>query len=113
MMFKRKLIVVLAITLVSISALYLANSDILKAPNPYKTEVFKVKNGFGYQINYNSKLLIKQDYIPAIESNQTFCTIEDANRVAHLVSTKLFNKENPKITLENLNQLNIALNCNN
>ena len=91
----------------------MANSDMFEASNPYKTEVFKVENGFGYQISYNSKLLIKQEYIPAVQLNKTFCTEQDANLVAQLVSKKLYNKENPQITLENLNHLNIVFNCNN
>jgi hypothetical protein len=112
-MFRRKIILVLVVALVLTSGLYMANSDIFETSNPYKTEVFTVENGFGYQINYNSKLLIKQEYIPAVQLNKTFCTEQDANSVAQLVSEKLYNKENPQITLENLNQLNIALNCNN
>jgi len=65
------------------------------------------------QISYHSKLLIKQEYIPEIQLNKTFCTEHDAEKVAHLVCEKLYKKESPKITLENLNKLNINLNCNN
>ncbi|GAL78921.1 hypothetical protein JCM19274_3479 [Algibacter lectus] len=71
-MFRRKIILVLVVALVLTSGLYMANSDIFETSNPYKTEVFKVENGFGYQINYNSKLLIKQEYIPAVQLNKTF-----------------------------------------
>ena len=112
-MLKRKVVIVLMVILVAASAFYVANSDMFNKSNPYETEVFSIENGYGYQIKYNAKLLIKQNYIPAINLNKTFCTAEDADRVARLVSQKLYNKENPQITLENLNQLNVNLNCNN
>ena len=112
-MFKRKVLVVLILVLVAASVFYFVKFDVFSESNPYKSEIISVDRGFGYQITYNSKLLIKQEYIPEIQLNKTFCTEQDAEKVANLVCEKLYKNENPTITLENLNQLNINLNCNN
>ena len=109
-MTKKKWLTIFMLGLVIVSAFYLINS---KTQNPYKTEVFEIEGGFGYRITYNSKLLIKQDNIPAIQYNKIFCSQEDAEKVANLVAEKLYNKEGPRVTLENLNSLNINLNCTN
>lgn len=79
--------------------------------DPFKTSVYKTKTGFGYSISYNTKVLIKQDFIPAIQNNQSFCNFEDAQKVANLVKEKLHKKENPKLSLIELKQLNIQLIC--
>jgi hypothetical protein len=110
MMTKKKWLTIFLLGLVIICALYLMN---YKVKNPYKTEIYDVEGGFGYKISYNSKLLIKQDHIPAVQYNKVFCSQEDAEKVANFVSEKLYNKKGPKITIENLNSLNINLNCNN
>lgn len=75
--------------------------------------VYKSNNGYGYSVSYNDKLLIKQDYIPCIENNHPFCNYKDAQKVANLVVEKLNEKENPKVTISELNVLNIQLNCVN
>lgn len=79
----------------------------------FKTAIYQTNTGFGYSISFNDKLLIKQDYIPTIQSNQSFCTYQDAQKVANLVKKKLNNNINPKITLLELKQLGIQLNCIN
>ncbi|MBP0905206.1 DUF4907 domain-containing protein [Mariniflexile gromovii] len=80
---------------------------------PFNTKVFKTDSGYGYSISFRNTLLIKQDYIPTIQNNVSFCTPQDAQKVADLVKKKLNHKENPKITLSELKQLGIKLNCIN
>jgi len=109
-MTKKKWLTIFLLGLVIIGAFYLKNS---KINNPYITEIYNVEGGFGYKISYNSKLLIKQDHIPAVQNNKIFCSQEDAEKVANFVSEQLYNKKGPKVTVENLNSLNINLNCNN
>jgi len=79
----------------------------------FETAVFQSKNGYGYSISFKNKLLIKQDFIPAIQKSQPFCNSNDAQKVAYLVAEKLNKKENPRVTLSELNDLNIQLNCLN
>ncbi len=79
----------------------------------FKTQVYQVNKGYGYRIQYQEKTLIQQEYIPAIQKNQSFCNYNDAQKVAVLVVEKLSNKQNPKITVQELKQLNIQINCIN
>ncbi|CAH8284031.1 uncharacterized protein DUF4907 [Mariniflexile fucanivorans] len=76
----------------------------------FETEVYKTETGYGYSISFRNTLLIKQDYIPAIQNNVSFYTEEDAQKVANLVKEKLGKKMNPKISLLELKQLGITLN---
>ncbi|WP_196893385.1 DUF4907 domain-containing protein [Aureivirga marina] len=74
-------------------------------------EIIKNSYGFGYEIKQQSKILIKQDFIPAIQNRKRFCSFEDANKIASLVVKRIKNKKNPRITLQDLQELKIELNC--
>lgn len=67
--------------------------------------------GYGYTISLNEKVIIKQDYIPYIQDKISFCTAEDAQKIAVIVQKKLLNRENPSVTLIELEQQSIILNC--
>ena len=69
--------------------------------------VFKSEKGFGYSIEFENKILIKQEVIPSVQNNQAFCSYNDAEKVGLLVRNKLYHKENPKITSSDLNSLGI------
>ena len=77
----------------------------------FKIEIHKVKNGYGYSLSNNGKLLIKQDLIPAIQKKYPFCTFEDAYNVATLVKERIVKNQNPKIILIDLENLNVSINC--
>ncbi len=64
--------------------------------------------GWGYNIVTGEKILIKQDIIPAIESNIPFQSEKDAKKTASLVIKKMKSKKFPTITVEELNELNVA-----
>ena len=83
------------------------------ANSSYNTRIYTVNMGYGYEISLDNKILIKQDIIPAISDQHTFCTQEDALKIANLVVTKLKNKQNPRITKEELKTNAITLNCIN
>ncbi len=74
-----------------------------------QSKVFRVDHGYGYEIYSGTKLLIKQDFIPAIEHKVPFRTFKEAKRVANLVSQKLLNYESPEISAKELDNLNIAI----
>ncbi len=80
-------------------------------PKPLTVTVFKIENGFGYSINRNDKILIKQAYIPTLQENKTFCTRSDAQKTADLVVDKLLNKKSPAITINELEMLQIDFKC--
>lgn len=104
-------LLILSITLVGFIALKTGIGITDTKKNDFKVLVYKTTIGFGYSISYNDKLLIKQERIPAIQSNQPFCNTNDAQKVADLVKEKLKKKENPKISLAEIKKLNIQLNC--
>ncbi|ALJ03873.1 hypothetical protein APS56_01325 [Pseudalgibacter alginicilyticus] len=80
---------------------------------PYQAIVYKENSGYGYRIMHYGKLLIKQDFIPTVQSNQPFCNYEDAQKIADLVLQKLNKQENPKILISELKEYQIKLNCIN
>tara|TARA_R110000868_G_scaffold95687_1_gene262989 strand:- start:1483 stop:1845 length:363 start_codon:yes stop_codon:yes gene_type:complete len=107
-------VIILSIAVVGLIVLktYIGSkTDIRSKKDTIEALVFKTKTGFGYSISYNNKVLIKQDYIPAIQYNQAFCNFEDAQKVADLVKEKLNRNENPKISLIELKNLEVQLTC--
>lgn len=75
----------------------------------FKSEVISVKDGFGYQILNADKILIKQDFIPAVQGKKPFMTAKDAKLIGELVVHKLSNGESPVIYLEEIESFNIEL----
>ncbi|NHF59582.1 DUF4907 domain-containing protein [Flavobacteriaceae bacterium TP-CH-4] len=57
---------------------------------------------WGYQIHFDSKLLIQQDYIPAVNGKQYFTCREDAEKAGQLVVDKIRLNERPSISIEEL-----------
>ena len=72
-----------------------------------RSEIVKVKKGYGYHIWAGDKLLVKQEFIPAINGAIPFQSYGDAERTAALVESKLKNRANPEISVEELGKLNI------
>ncbi|WP_342155396.1 DUF4907 domain-containing protein [Joostella sp. CR20] len=74
------------------------------------TEIINVEDGYGYEIYYKEKLLIKQKYIPAIATQKSFKTKQDAQKVALLVAQKIKKKQKPVVQITELDSLNIQRN---
>ncbi|MBC8768389.1 DUF4907 domain-containing protein [Arenibacter sp. BSSL-BM3] len=74
---------------------------------PLHSEIFKVSDGYGYQIELESRVLIKQEYIPILKGKRPFKTAEDAERTANKVISKLLKKESPILTISELKELQI------
>jgi len=80
------------------------------AENRQKIEaaVFKINNGWGYNVFLNGKIYIKQDRIPAVQGNTPFVTQDDAWKTADLMIQKI--RKNilpPSITIYELDSLGI------
>lgn len=78
-----------------------------KGKAPLHSEIFKVGGGYGYQIDLNGKILIKQEFIPILEGKRPFTSTEDAERTAKKVIDKLLKKESPILTIPELKELQI------
>jgi hypothetical protein len=74
-------------------------------------EVYKSDNGYGYYIFAKNKLLVKQDFIPALQGEKKFCDSTDAAKVSRLVIHKINSKKMPAITIKELDSLNIKTKC--
>jgi len=69
----------------------------------YKT--FHTANGWGYDILINTKLVIHQQYIPAMPEKKGFVTEEFAKRAAGSVVDKLKNNKLPTLSYAEITQL--------
>ncbi|MDE3741998.1 DUF4907 domain-containing protein [Maribacter polysaccharolyticus] len=75
-----------------------------------RSEVYPVEEGFGYRIlNHANKVLIQQGNIPAIQGNHPFTTAEDAEKTAEMVISKILNGEDPRLSLSDLEHLEIDI----
>lgn len=76
-------------------------------PDYEMVAVEKTKGGWSYEIFYYGKLLIRQDYIPAVKGKQLFSSKRDAEKVGKLVIDKLKSNRSPTITVVDLQQYRI------
>jgi len=60
-------------------------------------EVIQLENGFGYKIYDGNKLLIRQEFIPAIKGEKPFKSHSDAQKVADLIANKIRKGTSPRI----------------
>lgn len=68
------------------------------------------KGGWGYQIYKDSTLFIDQPTIPAIGGGLEFETLQDANRIAELVVSKLQTRKIglPTVSIHELDSLQVT-----
>ncbi len=85
-----------------------APEQILDTPS-FETTIIVVEDGYGYQVSKNNKLIIRQEYIPAINTKQAFGTIKDAQLLADLVVYKLKKGRSPVVASSELDDLNIVI----
>ena len=79
--------------------------------NSMSITVFEIDGGYGYEIYSENHLLVKQENIPAIQENIPFCRRVDAEKVAKMVRQKIIKKQSPSISLEELKEVKIKINC--
>jgi hypothetical protein len=103
---KKKFVVVIVPVLLFLFGVYSWSDSY--STGEFETQVYKVNNGYGYNIRtLNGEIIIKQDYIPAIQYKKVFSSREDAKKVAFAVAEKLKSKENPKISISELKIMGI------
>lgn len=73
--------------------------------NRFESRVFKVVNGWGYDILVNDTVVIHQESVPVMENQQPFVKKEDAIQTAELVIQKLKNGEPPSLTKFDLEKI--------
>ncbi len=95
--------VVIGVTIILIAT---AVTLILNKP-AYKVELFKVDNGWGYEIELAGETYIHQPFIPSIQSIKPFPSKKLAKKTAYLVIKKLKHGELPTLTIEDINNLGL------
>ena len=68
-------------------------------------KVFRANSGWGYDIVMNGKLVIHQEYIPAINKKKEFVTATQAKETALLVISKLKNNKFPTLSKREVEQI--------
>jgi len=103
---KKKFVIVIVPVLLFLLGVYLWRDSY--STGEFETRVYEVNNGYGYNIKTsNGQIIIKQDYIPAIQYKKAFNSREDAERVAFAIAEKLKRNENPKISISELKMMGI------
>ena len=93
-----------ALFLVLPTIIFLSNYDF---DNTFQIEVYKVGDGFGYNITADEVIIIKQENIPAIREQKNFTSYEHAHMTAGVVVEKLNKGVNPRISIEELKKLGL------
>jgi len=98
-------IVVIAVSLVIAASIPLVYKKTLEPrPNVFYHS-FHGDHGWGYDIIMNDKLVIHQQYVPALNVKQQFPTREQAEAAAQLVVFKLKNNKFPTLSKSEVEQI--------
>ncbi len=81
-----------------------------KEKNEYYLKVLKKDTCWIYEIAKNDKVLIRQEYIPAIRGKQVFKSKKDAEIIGKLVLNKLYRNQIPRLTIDEVTANNITFN---
>ena len=101
---KRHNIVVIAASVI-ISAVICVVTVKSQNSKRFESRVFKVVNGWGYDILVNDRLIIHQESVPVLENKKPFTKKEEAEKTAQLVLSKLKNGKLPSLTKFDLEKI--------
>ena len=74
-------------------------------PQHFESRVFKVANGWGYDILVNDSILIHQESVPSIQRQQAFAKKDQAEKTAQLIIKKLEDGLHPSLTKFDLEKI--------
>lgn len=74
----------------------------------YTVKTFETEQGWGYSIFENEKLIIRQQYLPSIQKQETFKNEGDALKIGTFVIKKLKQHKAPSLTIAEVKN-NISL----
>jgi len=76
-----------------------------KASNHFNSRVFKMVNGWGYDILVNDTIIIHQESVPVLQNQQPFEKSDEAIQAAQLIIAKLKKGEPPSLTKFDLEKI--------
>ncbi len=110
-----KYFILITAVLISVSTVFLLFNNYKKKEisdiTVINISIHEVDNGYGYSISSKNKVIIRQNFIPVLETKQAFSSISDAQSVANLVKNRIESNKNPKITKKDLDLLEISIGC--
>lgn len=87
-----------------IALFYLSHSK--KEPE-FSSFIYKTKSGWAYNIQFNHKVIIQQEFIPAVQGSHPFESESDARHTSELVIHKLMKRQLPSISMQELDSLHV------
>jgi hypothetical protein len=75
----------------------------------FEVKSFKVNAGWGYTIEINNKIIIKQTVIPTISNKRSFKSEADALKVGNLVLQRIKQNLSPSVAKKDLILLEISI----
>ena len=68
-------------------------------------DVYKVKEGYGYQVTRSDKIIIRQDFVPTQIGFKPFSTKQQAEKAAKMVVDKLSKKQVPALSKQEIESI--------
>jgi len=75
------------------------------SPQRIESRVFKLVNGWGYDILVNDTILIHQESVPVVQNEQPFLNKDQAEKTAALVIQKIKTGQHPTLTKFDLDKI--------
>ena len=100
---KQNILIILAAVI--ISAVIWITTAKNRNPRRIESRIFKVKEGWGYDVLVNDTVIIHQESIPALQNRQGFDQKEQAEKTAQLVIQKLKSGNLPTLTKFDLEKI--------
>lgn len=101
---RRRFLYVVVLTGILIAGI-ISVTYLLRKPEPVAYSVYRVEQGWGYDIEIEGQVKIHQPFIPAIEGMRPFPDKASAREVARFVIRKLGNGEYPALTKAEVDSL--------
>lgn len=75
----------------------------------YNVKSLKLNDGWGYTIDLNNKIIIKQSVIPTVSNNKSFKSEVEALKVGNLVLQRIKQNLSPTVAEKDLILLEISI----
>lgn len=103
------LVLVTALSLLAIYSNSLQQDSFIEKEGYYVVTQKSEQGGWIYNIYHSQQLLIKQEYVPALDGKFQFSTQKDAEKAGRKVMERLSKGHNPSLSPKDFNENNIQL----
>lgn len=71
--------------------------------------IFRNGNGYGYTINVNGRVAVRQPSVPSYDPSIVFCDSMEAVRISRLVISRIRNEEQVPLSRSEIKKYDVAL----